>query len=330
MAKVPGFLSRIKLSYSLLSVALAAIIMLEGAVIAVMARRIDLLENWGTGLFQGTVALVGVQLLVLGLLALFCVVVNGEYLSGVNTVQKVRGILFRDRSWLFPVFTWAPAVIGAVAAAEGLVFSYYASPMVVSGMGSASAMWPAVFGAQLFLLGLMLTAVRLFDGRMDLPVLVRTVVLGLLASFGVLVYGLADRASIAGIGGIQEGTVEILGIQMAVIVIAAIALMFLGDRFFLERKIFGRKIGTLGIIALSMVLCFEGMVVASVAAPFTLDSIGGMLERTMLVAGVGLAVLAMIVPASFYFLEKKDMDVRKLAYASTLFLFFMLPFSVLM
>jgi hypothetical protein len=295
-----------------------------------MARQIDLIENWGTGLFQSTVGLAGVQLLLLGLLAIVCMVINGELLSGVEAVSKVRSLLFKDRAFLAPLFNFAPAVIGAVVAIEGLVVAYYASPMIIHGVGGVRGMWPAAFGAQLFLFGAALTIARMFDGKLDKPTALRSGVLLLFASFGVLVYGLADRATITGIGGIREGTVELLGIQMAAVSMLAIALLWLGDRYFLGRKFLGWKLGTLGVIALSAVLCFEGMVIASVAAPFTLGSIGGMLERTMLLVGVGLAAMAMIVPASFYFMEKKDKSVRKLAYAATLFLFFMLPFSVLM
>lgn len=330
MAKVPELLSRFKLNYKLLSVAMAAIIMLEGLIIAIMARRIDLIENWGTGLFQSTVALAGVQLFLLGLLAFLCMIANGELLADVDAVRRLRSIMFRDRGFLFPVFSTVPVIIGAVVAAEGLVAAYYASPMVVSGIGGVRGMWLAVFGAQLFLVGSALVTVRLFDGRIDRPALVRSAVLLLFASFGVLVYGLADRATITGIGGLRESTVELLGMQMVVIALAAIALMLLGDRFILGRKFLGWKVGTLGVIGLSVVLCFEGMVAASVAAPFTIGSIGGMTERTMLLAGIGLAILAMIVPASYYLMERKDRHLMKLGYASMLFLFFMLPFSILM
>jgi hypothetical protein len=330
MAKVPEFLSRFKLSYGLISLAITAIIMLQGAAITVMARRIDLIEDWGTGLFPSTVALIGLQLLVLGMLAFLCMVVNGELLTKVDAVRRFRGMLFKDRGWLFPIITLAPAVIGAIVAVEGLVVAYYASPMVVSGIGNVNGMWPAIFGAQLFLFGSALTVIRTFDGRLDLPATIRSSVLLLFASFGVLVYGLADGTTITGIGGIQEGTVELLGVQMIIIALLAVALMVLGDRYFLGRVLFGWKLGTLGVIGLSVVLCFEGMAVASIAAPFTIDSIGSMLEETMMLVGVGLAVLAMIVPASFYFMEKKDKNVRKLAYAATLFLFFMLPFAILM
>lgn len=335
MAKVPQFLSRLKISYSHLSMALAAVIMLEGLIVAVMARRIDLIENWGTGLFQSTVALAGVQLFVLGLLAFLCMVINGELLAEVDVVRRFRNTIYRGRGFLFPVFGLAPMVIGAVVAVEGLVAAYYASPMEISGVGGVRGMWLAAFGAQLFLLGSALAVVRQFDGPLVTPVVLRSSVLLLFASFGVLVYGLADRATITGIGGLQESTVELLGAQMAVIALAAVALMCLGDRSFfgrklLDRKLMGWKVGTLGVIGLAVVLCFEGMVLASVAAPFTIASVGGMTERTMVLTGVGLAVLAMFVPVSYWVTERKDKDLWKLAYATTLFLFFMLPFSVLM
>jgi hypothetical protein len=330
MAKVPEFLSRFKLNYSLLSLVLAAIILVEGAAVMVMSRQIDLIQNWGSGLYQGTVTLAGAQLFLLGLAAVACVVLNGELFAKVAAVRKVRSLLFRDRAFLFPLFKHAPAVIGAAVALEGLVVAYYASPMVVTGLGNVRGMWLAVFGAQLFMLGAGLAAARVLDGRLNLQLLVRSAVLLAFASLGVLIYGLASRASITGIGGIQESTVELLGIQMAALALLGIALLCLGDLSLLRRKLFGWKLGTLGVIAVSAVLCFEGMVLASVAAPFTLASIGGMRESTMLLAGVLIAVLAMMVPASYFFLEKRDMNVRKLGYASMLFLFFMLPFAILM
>ena len=224
MAKVPAFLSRIKLNSSLLSVVLAVVIMLEGVVIAAMARQVDYVKNWGTGLYQSTVALIGVQLLVLGILVLLCVIVNGEFLGKMGVVSKVRSKLFRDRAWLFPVFTWAPVMIGVIVAIEGLVAAYYASPMKVSGLGDITGMWLAAFGAQLFFVGSALTAVRLFDHRLDTPTLVRTTVLLLFVSFGVLIYGLAAKASITGIGGVKEGTVELLGLQMELVALAALVM----------------------------------------------------------------------------------------------------------
>jgi len=161
-------------------------------------------------------------------------------------------------------------------------------------------------------------------------VLVRSAILLLFASFGVLVYGLADRLTITGVGVLQEGAVELLGAQMAIIALAALALMRLGDRSFLGRKFLGWSIGTLGILGLSIVLCFEGLIAASVAANLTMASIGGLSGRTVLLVGVGLAILAMGIPASYYFMERKDRHLMKLGYACMLFLFFMLPFSVLM
>lgn len=330
MAKVPEFLSRFKLNYSLLSLALAALVMLEGAAIMIMARQIDLIQNWGSGLFQGTVALAGAQLFLLGLAALACMVLNGEIFAKVAAVRKLRSLLFRDRAFLFPLFRHAPAAVGAAVAIEGAIIAYYASPMVVSGLGNVRGMWLAIFGAQLFLLGAGLVVARVLDGRLDLPTLVRSAVLLLFATLGVLIYGLASRASITGIGGIQESTVELFGIQMAAVALLAIALLCLGDHAVLRRKVLGWKIGTLGVIALSAVLCFEGMALASVAAPFTLASIGGMRESTMLLAGALLAIMAMVVPASFFFMEKRDASMRKLGYASMLFLIFMLPFAILM
>ncbi|MBI0583271.1 MAG: hypothetical protein ISF22_03485 [Methanomassiliicoccus sp.] len=330
MAKVPSFLSRLRIDPPLLSVALAALIMLQGAAIVAVARQIDMIEKWGTGLFQSTVALIGAQLLVLGLVAILAIVMSGDFLSNFSAVRKVRSLVLKDRAWLYRPLSWVPAAVGAVVMIEAMVVAYYSSPMVIHDLGGVRGMFPALFAAQLFLLGSGLVFFRLFEDRLDLPTASRSSIFLLFASAGVLVYGLADKANITGIGGVQESTFELAGLQLLILSLAAIALIYLDDRYFLAKRLFGWKIGTLGILAIAMVICFQGMVVASIAAPFRVDSIGGMVERTMLLAGLAMAILAMLVPGTYYFLEPKDKAIRKLAHTSCLFLVFMLPFAILM
>jgi hypothetical protein len=329
MAKVPLGKSKRKFDYSLLSVILTAVIIAEGAAFAIGARQIDLIESRGTGLYADTVVLVGLQLMLLGLVALFAMIMNGDFLRNLSGFKRLRNSLFRDRPKLAILMEWVPAVIGSIVVVESFVVAYVASPMTIEGIGGVRGFWLAGFAAQLFILGMGMAALCIMREEMDLRTMIRGSVFLLIASAGLFVYGIADSAYIAGIGGIRESTVELMGLQLFAVALSGLLLICFNGRSILARKIKGRQLGTLGIIAMSVVLCIEGMVIASIGAEFSIGTLGG-LERTMVIGGIALALLSLLIPVSFYFMERKDKPVQSLAHSISLFLVFMLPFSLLM
>jgi hypothetical protein len=329
MAKVPLGKPKRKFDYSLLSVILAAMVIAEGAALTVGARQIDLIESMGTGLYAITVILVGMQLMLLGVVALFAMILNGDFLRNLSRVKRLRNTLFSDRPKLVTLMEWVPAVVGAIVVVQAFVVAYVASPMTIQGIGGIRGFWLAGFGAQLFILGMGMTALCVLRERMDLRTMIRSSVFLLIATAGLFVFGIADTAYVAGIGGIRESTVEIMGLQLFAVALSGLLLICLNGRSILGRKIKGRKLGTLGIIAISVVLCIQGMVVVSIGANFSIGTLGG-LERTMVVGGIALALLSLLIPVSFYFMERKDTPVQSLAHSISLFLVFMLPFSLLM
>ncbi len=111
--------------------------------------------------------------------------------------------------------------------------------------------------------------------------------------------------------------------------LTGVALIVIGGRSVLGRKVHGHKLNVILVLGVAAVISLEGLILAGYAAPFSIRSIGGMLERTMLIAGLGLALLGILVPATYYAFEREDHDTRKIATSACLFLVFLLPFSLL-
>jgi hypothetical protein len=302
-----------KISFNTSSKVLAAVVLLEGAALAANARQIDL-QRVGT-FMQGTVMLAGVQLLFLGLIALLAFILPGS--------------LFKGRVELNRLMSWLPFITGAIVLIEGLVVITYSSPLSVNGIGSMRSFVPAAFGAQLFFLGAGLVVLRLFSTRDSLKVMFRLAVFLVLASVGLFIIGIADQAFVTGIGGVAKGTLQIGGLQLSALALVGVVLMWLEGYPFMQQKVKGHRLGMLSVMGVATVICLEGMILAGYAAPFSIEGIGGMLERTMMAAGLGLTVVGLLIPASYYFFEKTDYDARKMASSTCLLLVFLLPFSLL-
>jgi hypothetical protein len=71
------------------------------------------------------------------------------------------------------------------------------------------------------------------------------------------------------------------------------------------------------------------LILVGFAAKFSITGIGTMTEELMVIAGLGLAIIGILVPVSYYLLEKEDKDAKKIATTACLFLIFLLPFSLL-
>jgi hypothetical protein len=164
---------KVKISFNTLSMVLAAIVLLEGAAIAVGARQVNIIQSLHYGLFASTVMLIGVQLLVIGLVALLAFIIPKYVLKGKEKLNKV--------------LAWVPLLSGAVVLVEGFVAILYASPMEIAGIGGIRSMWLAALGAQLFVLGVGLILFKMFSGRDSFKVLFRLALFVTLAAIGLLV-----------------------------------------------------------------------------------------------------------------------------------------------
>jgi hypothetical protein len=106
--------------------------------------------------------------------------------------------------------------------------------------------------------------------------------------------------------------------------------MLFDGRSILGRKLFGYRLGSWGEIGVATLLGIEGVVVASLSASMTIEGIGPISGGTVLIGGLVLAMVALLIPGTYYVMERKDIDTKKLATSACLFLVFLLPFSLLM
>ncbi len=193
------------LGFRYISFALAVIAMLEGAAIAAGARGVVLSDASGTGLDQGTVMLLGLQLLVLGAVALLAISVSYGLFKLDKRLSKVLDL--HDKMPL--IFSWLPAVVGAIIAIEGIAVAFMAAPMNVEGIGGVRSMWLAGFAAQLFFLGAGLITLHLFRERESFHLMVRKGLFLVIASGGLVIIGLARQANIEGMGGVRAFWLEL-------------------------------------------------------------------------------------------------------------------------
>jgi len=316
------FVSKIRFKH--LSLSLAAIVLIEGLAIAALAKGVSI-EGIG-GVRQGTVMLFGLGLFLLGLVALLSVAASEKMFK----LDKLLSKLINLHRMIPKLLAWMPAAVGGAVLIIGLAVALVAAPMTIQGVGGVRSFWLAGLGAELFLMGTGLVTLRLFKKRESLPLLIRKSLFLLLGTIGVFIIGIAARSSIEGIGGMRASTMELAGAQLTALAFLGILIMYMDGRFIFGRKLLGHRLGSMAELGVATIIGLEGLVVASLSAKANIAGVGVLDEIVMLLGGLLIAILALLIPASYYLLEKRDADTRRLATSACLFLVFLLPFSLLM
>lgn len=301
-----------KFDYNLLAKILAMFVLLEGGVIAVNARRV-VLEGIG-GIRASYVQLAGIQLLVLGLIALIVLILPNIYYKGKKLVSLVIGQI--------------PTLVALVIIVEALAVAYFATPLHITDVGHVRIFWMAGFAAQLFFIGTTLLSSRVLAGKENLGLNIIAAMVLIISSIGVLVVGIAARAVIEGFGSFGETMVFIGGIRLLLVPAVMMFLLFLGDRKFLSGEVFGLTLSTLGIVVFSVITSIEGLIVVSYAANTTVQELGLLSERTILLFGLVIAFLGMAIPATIFSKVKSNKKVQDLAKYSVVFLVLLFPFAL--
>lgn len=316
------FVSKIRFKH--LSLSLTAIVLIEGLAIAALAKGVSI-DGIG-GVRQGTVMLFGLGLFLLGMVALLSVAISEKMFKLDQLLSK----LIKLHKIISKLLTWMSAIVGAAVLFIGLAVALVAAPMIIDGIGGVRSFWLAGLGAELFVLGAGLVTLRLFKGRDSFPMLIRKSLLLVLAMIGVFVMGIAANTNIEGIGGIMASTVELAGAQLTALSLLGILIMYMDGRSIFGKKLFGHRLGAIAELGIATLIGLEGLVVASLSAKATIAGVGVLDGIVMLLGGLAIAILALLIPASYFLMEKRDMDTKKLATSACLFLVFLLPFSLLM
>ena len=190
---------------------------------------------------------------------------------------------------------------GLAIAIEGLVIIAYAAPINIKGIGNIMEQTVILGGVQLFILGFLLVIAWLLKDQ-DLTIRNRkilgrkwihliAILLGAVVAIeGIILAVYAGPTIIEGIGGVLEQTVVFAGAQLFGLGVLASVTWALR-----EEPLLRVKIGKIIAILLGICIAAEGLIVVGLASPSVVDGIGGLLERTVLYAGIQLLVLGLLV-----------------------------------
>lgn len=310
MTQLPSI--KLKFDYGLLAKVLALVLVVEGAVLFANAASVSL-DGMG-GIRKFYIQLAGIQLLILGLVALVALVLPIKFYGDMKPVSKMIGLI--------------PSLVALVAIFEALVVVCYSTGIQITDLGHVRSFGMGTFGAQLFFIGGALLSARILAGKENLGLTVIMAVTLAIGSIGAFFIGVAALTNIEGVGTIEESTVSAIGAFLLAMSVAIMILLYLGDRKFLSKEVFGFTLSTLGIVASSIAASIAGMVILSYAAWGTVQGIGHVPERDIMLFGLSLAYLGMAIPATMFYRVKSNKSVRDLAMYSAVFLLLLFPFAL--
>ncbi|MDD1770209.1 MAG: hypothetical protein LUO79_03900 [Methanomassiliicoccales archaeon] len=280
-----------------------------------------------------------------GVAAGIAVIVEGAVLSSLEgTNQTTLAIAFIVLGLLaaaplaatvfmssrFGRFLRVPALIAApVGLVVGLIavdLAWSGDRAVTLGMESQPVYIVAIFIAQLFFVGMALfIASAMSETRMKVWNLLAYGGGAAAAAEGLVVMGIAAPTVIQGIGGVLGSTIQLLGVQLFAVALAFIILSIAAE--WIPR---GKAIWSLSRSTFAALLVLEGIALTVLATPVDVKGIGGMLESTVMLAGLQLAVLGLFTLAMCGLSANPESPkTKKLAILAAVFLAFLIPMAVL-
>lgn len=260
-------------AWQLLSAIIAVVLLVEGLLVVSVAAPATI-EGNGT-ISAGDLQLFGLLLLVVGAVGL-----------ALGVLAFVKPQLLEEGSRLSITSKLVKVIGGMAIAIEGIVLALMAGRTVIEGQGTYEAYIVAAFVAQVFFLGVALLLLELI-GDVEFRLGRMLMYLGGLvaASEGVAIIGIADETIIEGLGGILERTVLYAGAQLLII-----GLLFLFCCLMVDR--FGKGKGLFSVLRLvsGALIVIEGLAVIAMATAVTPAHIGTITSRTLVIAGVQLAL----------------------------------------
>lgn len=268
-----------------------------------------------------TIALIGVQLTILGVL------------GSAHLIVPRTGIL-KDRAFARKIVSLLPLVSGCIVALEGLIIASYSNTSFLSNGSGIRQMFMALFGAQLFFFGaaeLLFWLERKRSFSRKFISIVQGLVLVSISSAGVLLIGLASPLYIAKIGSIMEGTVRMAGVQLTILGIVAMTSSVMSEHRIMKRQLIGLSLSYLLMLAVGFIISAEGLLIVSFGSDLTLASVGGLMARTMDIGGGAVFLLGFLTVLTLGLTAGDRLFWQKVtASFSSLFLLLLLPLAVLL
>ena len=307
------------LGWKIAGLLLGAILSVEGLFISIYLGPIQIK---GAGEFpRYTVILAGVQLFILGLLVLLSWILRekGIRLKGNYTLGK--------RS-----FDLIMLLAGIVVVAEGFAIVVLAGPGIVGGIGGVMEQTVVLFGAQLFMLGLLaLLTWNMRDKKFRFNWTIGYLAGMAMATEGLIFVGVAAPTTVEGMGGIVASTIALVGAQLLIIGLLVMLTWTLKDRRILlkNRLVTKWKLFDYALLIAGVVVAIEGLMVIALAGQTVVQDIGVVLKHTATLFGIQLFGLGILAIASLALGKRKMTGApgrfRQLTFHFVLFLLLMLP-----
>ena len=245
-------------------------------------------------------------------------------LSIAARVISVRPTTERRKYWF--ILIGSIAGFGLIIALEGAFFAFSPDRNNLTGMTNRAPYTVAVFCASLFFTGMAVFISSLMTTeRFSIT---KALAYGggiAVAAEGLVIVGVAERTLIHSIGWVMGSTIQLLGIQLLLLGLAFVVLTLIVDE--MERM---GKLGRMLRYLCAVMIAVEGIGLASLATSIDISGIGNILGRTVVIAGVQLAVLGIFILAlSGLSTNPQNRRMRKLAFLSALFLALLVPMAIL-
>jgi hypothetical protein len=307
---------RLKVDFNLVAMALAAVGLLEGLAIVANAHQVTVYgSSVFTGFARGTIAAAGMQLVALGAVAMAFLWLPRNIFPNVH-VRKLMSVV--------------PMLCGGAILIEGLLISYFASPIQVLGVDvRIQQVFVAAFGAQLFFLGTGVVLSWIFKERDSTGVVFSVIAFSAILSFGLWVASIAELVVWANFSGFFGRTVFTAGALLMAIGLVGLMLNYLEGKAVFGKSLFDVPLWSWGIIILGALVGLSGIIGISLADTVIFASHGGFFGTTVAMAMFGLFILGMAAFIPRFLPGENGATVGKTVHIAGLFLVLLLPFALL-
>lgn len=240
-------------------------------------------------------------------------VIAGAQLFFIATMCAVAWFWMERRPWESKPVCVIGAAIGTLLVTEGIFIMGVAAPIYVESIGHMLASTVTLAGAQLMIIGVILLFFWLLRNRelfgRDITSNRVVGLIPMIAGVVVVVEGLvlvayASPVILEGVGGIRAAWMTLAGMQLFLMGGVTVMMWYWRDKSSAEASL-----TRIMEPVMSWIIASQGLFIMGIAAPTIIDGIGGLLERTVAIAGAQLFLLAIMI-LILRFLGEKEILTR--------------------
>lgn len=264
-----------------LPILLAEIVAIEGILIIVFAEPIN------------------PDILGIDWLGKWVMVALGAQLFFLVTICAIAWFWLENGPWQSKPVTVIGAIIGALLVTEGMFIMGVAAPIIVDSIGGMLASTVTLAGTQLLIIGAILlffwllkdsTIIKKNITSNRVISLAPLIIGAIVALEGLVLVGYASPVYLEGVGHIRAAWMTLAGIQLFIVGGVTCMLWYWRNHSRAEASL-----TRISEPMIAWIVAAQGLFIMGIAAPTIIDGIGGILERTVAIAGAQLFLLALAI-----------------------------------